>query len=162
MDSHQPCEFYENQLKTATCIVTVIIIISWKSRIFWCKLKNIHDVLLLKSILIRKTILWINFVLIEFSISALLFEKSSCECKNPIRPCVLSRTTVQWKCGVAFSHSMLYTLRDFGPAHHLMCCISHLLHCRSLCRHHLRCIHPPHLSLIPTEIILCPHTKVEF
>ncbi len=48
---HQPCEFHENQLKTATCIVPVIIIISWKSGniIFECKLKNIHKVLLLEN-----------------------------------------------------------------------------------------------------------------
>ncbi len=32
VDSHQPREFHENQFKTASRIVTVIIIISWKSR----------------------------------------------------------------------------------------------------------------------------------
>ncbi len=32
VDLHQPCEFHENRFKTATCIVSVIIIISWKSR----------------------------------------------------------------------------------------------------------------------------------
>ncbi len=32
VDSHQPCEFHENRFKTATCIVTVIIIISRKPR----------------------------------------------------------------------------------------------------------------------------------
>ncbi len=36
------------------------------------------------SILIQKKILWrINFVLIKFSLNALLFEKSQNECKNP-------------------------------------------------------------------------------
>ncbi len=50
---------------------------------FQCKLKNIHKVLLLESILIRKKILWrINFVLIKFSLNALLFEKSQNEWKN--------------------------------------------------------------------------------
>ncbi len=29
---HQLCEFHKNRFETATCIVTVIIIISWKSR----------------------------------------------------------------------------------------------------------------------------------
>ncbi len=28
VDSHQPCKFHENRFKTATCIVTIIIIIS--------------------------------------------------------------------------------------------------------------------------------------
>ncbi len=86
VDSYQPCNFHENRFKTVTCIVTVIIIISWKSRsaIFYCKLKNIHEVLLLESILIWKEILWrINFVLIKFSLNVLLFEKSWNECKNP-------------------------------------------------------------------------------
>ncbi len=32
VDSHQTCEFHENPFKTVICIVTVIIIISWKSR----------------------------------------------------------------------------------------------------------------------------------
>ncbi len=40
------------------------------------KLKNIHEVFLHESILIRKKILWrINFVLIQFAPNALLFEK---------------------------------------------------------------------------------------
>ncbi len=44
--------------------------------VFECKLKNIHEVLLLKSILIQKKILWIiNFVLIKFSLNAILFGK---------------------------------------------------------------------------------------
>ncbi len=43
-----------------------------------------HEVLLLKSILIQKKILWkINFVLIKFSLNALLFEKLWNEYKNP-------------------------------------------------------------------------------
>ncbi len=69
-----------------TGIVTVISVISWKYRsvIFQCKLKNIHEVLLLEGILIRKKILWrINFVLIKFLLCALLFEKSRNEYKNP-------------------------------------------------------------------------------
>ncbi len=32
VDPHQPGEFHENWFKTATCIITVIIIISWKPR----------------------------------------------------------------------------------------------------------------------------------
>ncbi len=32
VDSHQPCEFHENRFKTATCIVTVTIIVNGKSR----------------------------------------------------------------------------------------------------------------------------------
>ncbi len=43
---------------------------------FQRKLKNIHEVLLLKSTLVRKKILRrINFVLIKFLLNALLFEK---------------------------------------------------------------------------------------
>ncbi len=83
---HQPCEFHENRCQTATCIVTVIIIINWKSKsvIFECKLKNIHEVLLFESVLIRKKISRrINFVLIKFSLNALLFEKSWNKRKNP-------------------------------------------------------------------------------
>ncbi len=79
-------EFHDNRFKIATCIVTVIIIISWKSRnvIFKCKLKNVLEVLPLRSILIWKKILWrINSVLIKFSIKALFLEKSWNECKNP-------------------------------------------------------------------------------
>ncbi len=30
VDSHQPCEFHKNRFKTATSILTVIIIINWK------------------------------------------------------------------------------------------------------------------------------------
>ncbi len=85
VDWHKPCEFHENRVKTTTCIMTLIII-SWKSRsvIFWRKLKNIHQVSLLESILIQKKILWrINFVFIKFLLNALLFEKSCNECKNP-------------------------------------------------------------------------------
>ncbi len=33
------------------------------------------------------------------------------------RLCVLSRTLVQWICGVAFLHSWLYILGGFDPAH---------------------------------------------
>ncbi len=119
MNSHQPREFHENRFKTATCIVTVIIIISWKSKrvIFESKLKNIHEVLQLESIFIRKKILQrINFILIKFSLNTLLFEKSWNKCKYhhfSIRLCVLSRTMVQQKCGVAFVHSRLHTLRGF-------------------------------------------------
>ncbi len=86
VDPHQPCEFHENRFKTATYIVKVIIIINWKSRsvIFYHKLKNIHAVLLLESILIQKKILWrINYVLTKFLLNALLFEKSRNKCKNP-------------------------------------------------------------------------------
>ncbi len=58
---------------------------------------NIHEVLLLESILFRKKILWrINMVLIKFSLNVLLFEKLRNECKIlPFfqRLCVLSRTT---------------------------------------------------------------------
>ncbi len=51
---------------------------------FQHKLKNIHEVLLLETILIWKKILWrINFVLIKFSLNALLFEKLRNEYKNP-------------------------------------------------------------------------------
>ncbi len=51
--------------------------------IFSTYLKNICDVFLLESILIRKKILWrINFVLIKFSPNALLFEKLQNECKS--------------------------------------------------------------------------------
>ncbi len=51
---------------------------------FQCKLKNIHEVFPLKSILTWKKILWrINFVLIKFSPNVLLFEKLQNECKNP-------------------------------------------------------------------------------
>ncbi len=40
--------------------------------------------MLLERILIRKKVLWrINFILIKFSLNALLFEKSWNECKNP-------------------------------------------------------------------------------
>ncbi len=47
-------------------------------------MKNIHQVLQLKSLLIQKKILWIiNFVTIKFSLNALVFEKSWKECKNP-------------------------------------------------------------------------------
>ncbi len=49
-----------------------------------CKLKNILEILLPESILIRKKILWrINFVIIKFLLNALLFEKLWNECKNP-------------------------------------------------------------------------------
>ncbi len=55
------------------------------TQFFQGKLMNIHEVLLLESILIRKKILrWINFVLIKFSLNALLFEKLQNECKNPL------------------------------------------------------------------------------
>ncbi len=85
VNPHQSCEIQENRFKMVICIVTVIIIISWKSRsaIFKCKLKNIHKALLLVSTLIQKKILWrINFVLIKFSLNALIFERSQNKCKN--------------------------------------------------------------------------------
>ncbi len=51
---------------------------------FQHKLKNIHEVFLLESILIRKKILWrINFVLKKFSPNALLFDKLQNESENP-------------------------------------------------------------------------------
>ncbi len=54
------------------------------SQFFQRKLKNVHGVLLLESIIIRKKILWrINFILIKFSPNALLFEKLQNECENP-------------------------------------------------------------------------------
>ncbi len=54
------------------------------SQFFKNKLKNIHKVFLLESILILNKILWrINLVLIKFSPNALLFEKLQNECKNP-------------------------------------------------------------------------------
>ncbi len=54
------------------------------SQFFQHKLKNIGEVLLLESMLIQRKILWrINFVLIQFSPNALLFEKLQNECKNP-------------------------------------------------------------------------------
>ncbi len=84
-------------------------------------MKNIYKVLLLESILIRKKILWRkNFVLIKFLLNGLLFEKSWNECKInnfSVRLCVLSRTMVQWKCGVAFLHSWLHTLGGFLLVH---------------------------------------------
>ncbi len=47
-------------------------------------MKNIHEVLLLESILIRNKILWrINSIFIKFSLNALLFMKSWNQCKNP-------------------------------------------------------------------------------
>ncbi len=53
---------------------------TWESVIFEQKLKNIHEVLLLKGILIRKKILWkINFFVIKFLSNALLFGN---KCKN--------------------------------------------------------------------------------
>ncbi len=53
------------------------------SQFFQHKLKNIREVFLLESMLIRKKILWrINFALIKFSTNALLFEKLQNECKN--------------------------------------------------------------------------------
>ncbi len=52
--------------------------------IFEHELKNIHEVLLLGSMFIRKKILWrINFVLIKFSPNVLFFVKLPNECKNP-------------------------------------------------------------------------------
>ncbi len=52
-------------------------------QVFQHKLKNFREIFLLKSILIRKRILWrINFVLIKFLPNALLFEKLQNECKN--------------------------------------------------------------------------------
>ncbi len=105
VDSHQPCEFCENWLKTATCIMAVIIIISWKPKsvIFECKLKNIYKVLLVKSILIRKKISWrINFILLKFFLNKLLLEKLRNECKkhhSSIRLCVSSWTsTMEVQC----------------------------------------------------------------
>ncbi len=87
VDSHQPREFHENWFNTATCIVTVIIIIvSWKYRsvTFEFKLKNMYKVFLRESKPIRKKILRrINFVLIKFSLKTLFFEKLWNECKNP-------------------------------------------------------------------------------
>ncbi len=83
---NQPCEFHETWFKTATYIVTVIIIKSWKSgsTIFECELKNIHEISLLESIRIRKKILWrINFVFIKYLLNAFLFEESRNKCKNP-------------------------------------------------------------------------------
>ncbi len=71
---------------TVVNLSPVIIIISWKprNRIFECKLNNIHNVLLLENTLVWKKILWrINFVLIKFSLNALLFEKLRNECKSP-------------------------------------------------------------------------------
>ncbi len=53
------------------------------SQFFQHKLKNIHEVLLLKSILIWDKILWrINFDLIKFLLNALLLGKLWNECKN--------------------------------------------------------------------------------
>ncbi len=85
VDPHQPYEFRENSLKTVTCIVTVIIIVSWKSRsvtfnvnwrtsMWFCCSKVTYS----KKILCR-----INHVLIKFSLNELRFEKSWNECKNP-------------------------------------------------------------------------------
>ncbi len=54
------------------------------SQIFQHKLKNIREVFLLESILIRKkTLCRINFVLLKFSPNGLLFEKLQNECKHP-------------------------------------------------------------------------------
>ncbi len=96
------------------------IIINGKSRnvIFYCKLKNIHQVLLLKSILIRKKILWrVNFVLIKLSLNVLLFEKSWNECKNPSflhKAICIESDHGSTKMGCCLSTSWLYTLGDFG------------------------------------------------
>ncbi len=50
-----------------------------------CKLKNIYEVLLLKSVLIRKKILRrINFILIKFLLNKLFLEKLTNECKKPL------------------------------------------------------------------------------
>ncbi len=123
VDPHQPCELHENQFKTVTCIVTVIIIKSWKSRsvIVECKLKNIHEVFLLESILTWKKILWrINFVLIKFLLNAPFFENNRMNVKInhfSIRLCVLSQTVAQQKCGVSFLHSWLGTIEGFGCTH---------------------------------------------
>ncbi len=79
VSSHQPCEFHENRFKTTTCILTVIIIISWKSRSAFLNVnwRTSTRVLLLESILIWRKILWrINFILIKFLLNALHFEKS--------------------------------------------------------------------------------------
>ncbi len=71
-----------------------VIIISWKPKsiVFECKLKNIHKVLPCESILIRKKSLWrINFDLIKFLSTALLFEKLRNDCKNPLFLCKVMR-----------------------------------------------------------------------
>ncbi len=78
--------FMKTVSKLRSVLWLIIIIISWKPRsvIFECKFKNIYEVLLLKSILVRKKILWrINFILIKFLISKLLLEKLQNECKKP-------------------------------------------------------------------------------
>ncbi len=54
------------------------------SQFFQLKLKNIRAVFLLKSVLIRKKILWIiNFVFTKFSPNVLFFGKLQNECTNP-------------------------------------------------------------------------------
>ncbi len=63
--------------------------------------------MLLETILIRKKILWrINFVLIKFSLNALLFEKSWNECKNP-----------------SFHHKAMCNESDHGSTK-MRCCLS--------------------------------------
>ncbi len=54
------------------------------SQFFYHKVKNIHEVFLLESILIRKKILWrLNLLFTKFLLNTLLFEKVWNECKNP-------------------------------------------------------------------------------
>ncbi len=121
VDSHQPCEFHENWFKTATCIMTVIIIISWKFRcviFFKCTSKNIRLCCSKVLILIQKKILWrMNLVLIKFLLNALILEKSWNECKNPSflhKAMCIESDQYSTRMRHSFLHSWLYIVGGFG------------------------------------------------